>query len=165
MSFYNLTPASVLLLITMLAGCGNKTWLVPVQRLAPESIDDLRYTLGESGVTLQWSYPTKMENGEVLQAVESFDVYRSGIPAEEYCQGCPVRFEEPLAIDGGRLDKPGETRTALYTDTDMKKEYHYHYKVRSRSSRWYPSGDSNIVSFVWTGALEAPEDFKTQGQP
>lgn len=165
MSFHNLATAAVFLLITMLAGCGHKTSLVPAQKLAPERINDLRYTLGESGVTLQWSYPTKKENGEPLQVVKSFEVYRSGIPAEEYCQGCPVRFEEPLEIDGGRLDKPGETRTALYTDTDMKKEYRYHYKVRSRSSRWYPSGDSNIVSFVWTGAPGAPDDFKTPGQP
>lgn len=165
MSCRSLATVTVFFLITMAAGCGHKTSLVPAQRLEPERINDLRYTLGETGVTLQWSYPVKMENGEPLQAVESFEVFRSGVPTEEFCQGCPLQFEEPVEIDGGRPYKPGEPRTALYTDTYMKNGYRYHYKVRSRASRWYPSGDSNIVSFVWTGAPEIPQNLKPPKQP
>ncbi len=150
------TTATVFLLITLLAGCGHKTALVPPQKLVPEKINDLRYTLDEKGVTLQWSYPTKMENDDPLRSIESFEVYRAGIPEEEFCQGCPVQFEEPVEIDGEPLGDSGEGRTALYTDTQLKNGYRYVYKVRSRSGWLFSSQDSNIVSFVWTAAPAVP---------
>jgi len=149
---------TVFLFIFLLIACGHKTALVSPQKVVPEKINDLRYTFDEKGITLQWSYPTKMENGDPLQTVESFEVYRAGIPAEEFCQGCPVQFEEPVEIGGERYGKSREVGTASYTDTSLKKGYRYLYKVRFRSGRSYLSGDSNIVSFVWTAAPEVPQN-------
>ncbi len=92
MSYRSFTAVTVIVLITLLSGCGRKTALVAPQKLVPVRINDLQYVLDENGVTLKWSYPTKMENGDELQAIESFEIYRGAIPEEEFCQGCPVQL-------------------------------------------------------------------------
>jgi hypothetical protein len=162
MSYRSFTAVSVILFITLLSGCGRKTALVPPQKLVPVSISDLHYTLDEYGVTLKWSYPTKMENGDVLQAIESFEIYRAVIPEEEYCQGCPVQFEEPVEIDGGRLPASGDGITAAYTEGHLQYGYRYLYKVRSRAGWRYPSGDSNIVSFARGIPPKAPQGSRIE---
>lgn len=162
MSFRSCTTVTVLLLITLVTGCGKKMPLVPPQKLVPVSINDLQYSLDENGVTLKWSYPVKMENGDPLQAVASFEVYRAAIQEKDFCRECPVQYEEPIEIDGGQLPKPGETRTALYTDGHLQSGYRYHYKVRSRAGWWYPSGDSNIISFVWQVPPQVPRNLQLE---
>ena len=162
MSCRSCTTIIFLLLITVLAGCGKKTTLTPPQKLVPARINDLRYILDENGVTLKWSYPTKMENGDALQAIESFEVYRAVIPEEEFCQGCPVVYGDRVEIDGGRLPEKGETRTASYTDRSPQNNYRYLYKVLSRAGWWYPSGDSNIVSFVWRVPPKVPQGLQLE---
>ena len=146
--------------ILLLSGCGRKTALVPPQKLVPVRIDDLRYVLDERGVTLKWTYPTKMENGDELRAIESFAIYRAVIPEKDYCPGCPVRYEEPVEIDGGPLSPAGDARFAVYSEENLQTGYHYLYKVRSRAGGWYESGDSNVVSFVWTVPPKAPEGLQ-----
>jgi len=135
-------------LIMLVPGCGRKTPLVPPQRLVPVKITNLAYALDEKGVTLRWSYPVRMENGDSLQAIERFDLYRAVMPEEEFCPGCPVRYEEPLEIAGGQVP-PGGGRTAVYQEGDLRSGYRYFYKIRSLAGKWYASGDSNVVSFVW----------------
>jgi len=156
MSYRRITALTALLLILLLSGCGKKTALIPPQKLVPVIINDLRYILDESGVTLKWSYPTKMENGDELGVIETFQIYRAAVPESEFCQGCPVQFEEPVEIDGGRLPASGDIRTASYSEGYLQNGYHYLYKVRSRAGWWYPSSDSNIVSFVWSVPPRVP---------
>jgi len=157
MSCRSLTAVILFLFMALLPGCGRKTALVPPQKLVPEAINDLRYVLYENGASLKWSYPAKMENGDTLQAIESFELYRAEMPEEKYCEGCPVRFEEPEEIAGGRLPASGEGRTAVYTELNLQHGYRYLYKVRSRAGWWYPSSDSNIVTFVWHVPPKVPQ--------
>ena len=131
MSHRSLTALTVLILLPLLYGCGRKTPLVPPQKLVPVAINDLHYTLDEKGVTLKWSYPAKMENGDKLQAVESFEVFRAAVPEDEFCQGCPIEFEEPVEIDGGRLPTSGELKTASYTEGYLQSGFHYFYALRN----------------------------------
>ena len=145
----NLTAITMLLALTLMPGCGKKTPLVPPQKLVPVAINDLRYFLDESGVSLKWTYPVEMENGDELSAIESFEVLRAEIPEEEYCEGCPIRFKKQGLIDGGPVPASGENRTALYKEADLRDGYRYQYKVRSRTGWWYTSKDSNIISFTW----------------
>jgi len=162
MSYRSFTAVTVIVLIMLLSGCGRKTALVAPQKLVPVRINDLQYVLDENGVTLKWSYPTKMENGDELQAIESFEIYRAALPEEEFCQGCPVQYEEPVEIDGGRLPAPGDARTAAYAEGYLQNGYRYFYKVSSRAGRWYPSADSNVVSFVWTVPPKAPQGLRIE---
>ena len=154
--------ASVLLLVITLTGCGKKTDLVPPQKLVPVRITDLRAVLDENGATLEWSYPTEMENGDQLQAIESFEIYRSVMPAEDFCPGCPLRFEEPVVIEGGRLPASSDVKTAVDRERDLQSGYRYHYKVRARAGWWYASLDSNVVSFVWHTPPESPGDLQVE---
>ena len=144
-----LTAITILLALTLMSGCGRKTALIPPQKMVPVAISDLRYFLDENGVSLEWTYPVKMENGDELLAIENFEVLRAEIPEEEYCEGCPVRFEKQVLVDGGPLPAKGESRTATYNEADLRDGYRYLYKVRSRAGWWYPSSDSNLVSFFW----------------
>jgi len=162
MSYRSVTAVTLLLLITLLPGCGRKTALIPPQRLVPERIYDLRYALDEDGVTLQWSYPTKMENGDDLQVIKNFEIYRAVIPEAAYCPGCPLHYEVPVEIDGGRLPPAGGGRTAVYKEGFLQNGYRYLYKVRSRAASWYPSADSNVVSFVRDVPPKAPQSLQIE---
>ena len=152
----NLTAVIILLALTLMPGCGRKTALIPPQKLVPVAISDLRYFLDESGLSLKWTYPAEMENGDELLAIESFEVLQAKILEEEYCKGCPVRFAKQVSVDGGLLPATGESRTATYEETDLQYGYRYLYKVRSRTGWWYPSSDSNIVSFTWSIPPKVP---------
>lgn len=152
----SLAAITLLLALTLLPGCGRKTALTPPQKLVPVAISDLHYFLDESGVSLQWTYPVKMENGDELLAIESFEVLRAAIPEEEYCGGCPVRFAKHASVAGGLLPATGASRMATYKEADLQDGYRYLYKVRSRAGWWYPSSDSNIVSFAWRRPPEVP---------
>ena len=162
MSYRRYTAVTAFLLLMLLSGCGRKTALVPPQKLVPEKINDLRYVLDEYGVTLKWSYPAKMENGDELQAIESFEIYRAVIPEEEFCQGCPVQYEEALTIDGGGLPPTGETRTGVYTERDLQSGHRYFYKIRSRAGWWYPSADSNVISFFRGVPPKPPQGLRIE---
>ena len=156
----SLTAIMLLLALTIMPACGKKTALVPPQDLAPAAINDLHFFLNENGVSLKWTYPVKMVNGDALSAIESFEILRTEIPEEEYCEGCPVRFEKQALIDGGPIPASGQTKTAAYKEADLQNGYRYLYKVRSQAGRWYPSSDSNIISFTWRSPPKVPKGLQ-----
>jgi hypothetical protein len=137
-------------------GCGYKNAPVPPASVVPQAIEDLRYTINDNGVQLSWSYPVKTIKGSVLEEVSSFELYRAEVALEDYCGTCPIPFAEPMALDGGSsLD--GKTRRKATFDSDMLRSGHkYFFKVRSRTSWWADSNDSNIVTFVWFEPAAAP---------
>ena len=47
------TVIIMLLVLTLMPGCGRKTDLIPPQKLVPVAISDLRYFLDETGVSLK----------------------------------------------------------------------------------------------------------------
>jgi hypothetical protein len=156
----SLTAIAIILALTLMPGCGRKTDLVPPQKLVPVAISDLSYSLDENGVTLKWTYPVKMENGDELLAIEGFEVLWAEIAEEEYCKGCPVQFARLDLVSGGNLPATGESRTATYQETDLRDGFRYLFKVRSQAGWWYPSSDSNIVSFSWGSSPNIPLGLK-----
>ncbi len=149
---------SFLLIGTLLfvGGCGFKNYPVPPQSVVPKPIEDLRYTVDEKGVTLTWSYPVQTVKGTDIEEVSSFDLYRAVVPLDDYCAGCPIPFGEPLVLPGGQNGQ--ETRRiATYQTSLLRSGDKYFFKVRSRTSWWAASGDSNIVSFIWHTPTKAPE--------
>lgn len=143
----------------LLSGCGYKTMPVPPAEIVPASITDLRYELNDKGVDLYWSYPAKTVRGEDLTDVSSFDLYRAVVPADSYCDTCPIPFgEQPISIAGGAVTGDS-SREATYTSTLLRPGHLYFFKVRSKSGWWAESGDSNIVSFMWDMPPKAPENL------
>jgi len=155
-----LPVVTLFMVVALMPGCGKKSALIPPQQLVPTAINDLRYFLDGNGVSLRWTYPAEMESGDELQAIESFELLKAEIPEKDYCDGCPVRFMEQVEIAGGPLPQSGERKTAAYRDAEMRDGYRYLYKVRSRAGWWFPSSDSNIISFIWRSPPRAPDGLQ-----
>lgn len=147
--------------VSMLNGCGYKTTPVPPQEIVPKPVTDLHYELDEKGVTLTWTYPAETVKGELLSEISSFQLYRAVMPPEQYCEGCPVPFGEPLTIPGGAV-AAGKSRQAEYETTLLRPGNLFFFKVRSRTGWWAESEDSNIISFMWNIPPAAPSDLAVQ---
>lgn len=141
-------------------GCGFKNKPVPPASVVPQAIDDLRYTITEKGTQLSWSYPIRTIKGSELDDISSFALFRAEIPLDEYCGTCSIPYAEPIAVDGG-APRDGETRKTAVYDTDLLRSGHkYFFKVRSRTSWFAESEDSNVVTFVWFQPAAAPDNVK-----
>ncbi len=140
-------------------GCGYKTLPVPPENIVPKAIEDLRYSVDEKGVVLTWSYPVETIKETDLTDIASFEVYRAVVPLDSYCATCPIPFGEPLVVPGGMISKDGR-RKGTYESALLRSGEKYFFKVRSRTSWWAASADSNIVTFVWHIPAKAPEGLQ-----
>ncbi len=149
---------AILLTGTLLlaGGCGYKTDPVPPDSIVPRAIEDLRYSVSEKGVTLNWSFPKQTIRGTDLTDITTFDVYRAVVPLKDYCATCPIPFSEPIPVAGGVVD-PDSNRQGTYQTALLRSGHKYFFKVSARTSWWAASPDSNIISFVWHIPAKAPE--------
>lgn len=138
-------------------GCGYKNDPVPPESVVPKAVEDLRYVIDESGVTLTWSYPVKTIKGSEIKDISAFDIYRAVVPLDDYCENCPIPFGEPVEIPGGVTSMEGKRRGAEYKTSLLRSGHKYFFKLRSKTSWWASSADSNVVSFVWHIPVKAPE--------
>jgi hypothetical protein len=138
------------------SGCGYKNAPIPPQSVVPVAISDLRSTTDEEGVQLTWSYPVKTIQGALLDDISAFELYWAEIPLEDYCRSCPVPFGEPIELAGGATYDGTMRRKGVYGSSLLRSGHKYFYKVRSRTSWWADSADSNIVTFVWFPPTAAP---------
>ncbi len=155
----------VLLGVSLLffGGCGYKNPPVPPESVVPKPINDLRYTLDSKGVELSWTYPVETIKGTDIKQIDSFEVYRAVIPLEDYCGGCPIPFGEALEVPGG-VPLEETRRKAVHQESLLRAGHKYFYKIRSRTSWWASSDDSNIVSFVYHTPAMAPESLKLKAE-
>ncbi|MBU1565918.1 MAG: hypothetical protein KJ630_09855, partial [Proteobacteria bacterium] len=137
--------------------CGYKNAPIPPENVVPAAISDLKYTLGLKGVQLDWLYPVETIGGKSLDDISSFELYWAEIPIEDYCAACPIPFGEPMEIGGGPPFDGKIRRKASYEFSLLRAGYKYFFKVRSRTSWWADSADSNIITFVWFQPAAAPE--------
>ncbi len=159
-----LGPLAALVLLTALGGCGFKTLPVAPQAVVPRPITDLRYELSEKGVTLFWTYPAETLSGEDISSIDEFILYRAVVPADSYCETCPIPFGKPIVLPGGAL--PGEGRKiGTYEATLLRPGSMYFFKIRSKTGWLAESADSNLVSFIWQIPTAAPTGVEaaTQG--
>ena len=156
--------AGALLLVGTLffGGCGYKTLPVPPETIVPRAIEDLRYSVDEKGVTLSWSYPLQTIKGTDLTRIASFEIYRTVVSVDSYCATCPIPFGEPIVVPGGMVGGDGQ-RKGTYESALLRSGEKYFFKVRSRTSWWAASADSNIVTFVWHMPAKGPEGVRVEG--
>lgn len=155
--------AGALLLSGLLffGGCGYKTLPVPPETIVPKAIDDLRYSVNEKGVALTWSYPVETIKGTDLTDIASFEIYRAVVPLDSYCATCPIPFGEPIVVPGGMIGTDGR-RKGSYESALLRSGEKYFFKVRSRTSWWAASPDSNIITFVWHMPAKAADGLKAE---
>ncbi len=147
--------ATGLILVTALGGCGYKTLPVAPQALVPRPISDLRYVLSEKGVTLYWSYPNQTVSGEDIEAIDEFALYRAVVPADSYCDTCPIPFGRAISVAGGAMPGVGG-KIASYESTLLRPGNLYFFKVHSRTGWLADSAPSNVISFIWQTPPAAP---------
>ena len=155
---------AILLTGTLLlaGGCGYKTKPVPPDSIVPKAIEDLRYSVNEKGVTLNWSFPRETIRGTDLTDITTFDVYRAVVPLSDYCPTCPIPFTEAIQVPGGVVDLE-KRRQGTYETSLLRSGHKYFFKVNARTSWWAASPDSNIISFVWHIPARAPEGVTAKG--
>ncbi|MGW8192888.1 MAG: fibronectin type III domain-containing protein [Desulforhopalus sp.] len=140
----------------LVTGCGYKNPPIPPENVVPKAIENLLYTVEDDGVKLTWSYPVETIKGSAIDDISSFELFQAEIPLDEYCGSCPIPFGEPLELDGGSPIDGEVRRKATFTATQLRSGYKYFYKVRSRTSWWAASADSNIITFLWFQPAAAP---------
>lgn len=130
----------------LLGGCGKKTRPVPPAGTMPAPISDLRYELGEQGVTLTWSAPKRTEGGSKLPyRIKDYEIFRAVVPAVEYAPDQPVSFGPPLTI----ASEPDERGRMTYQEALLRPQHRYIYQVRSRAGWMVTSAPSNRVAVFW----------------
>jgi hypothetical protein len=137
-------------------GCGYKNPPVPPAKVVPQAIEDLRYSITDKGVQLSWSFPVKTIKGSQLDEISSFELYRADVPVEDYCGSCPIPYAAPMTVGGGPTFDGETRRKATYEASMLTSGNKYFFKVRSRTSWWAESDDSNVVTFVWFEPAPAP---------
>ncbi len=154
---------SILLVGTLLFsfGCGFKGDPLPPDQVVPKRIRDLRYSLNEDGAKLTWTYPLETLSGDTIKKIDSFQLYRAEIPLADYCHTCPIPFGEPLDLPGG-VTLTKSRKKGVYTSGLLRAGNKYFFKLRSRTSWWGSSNDSNIVSFVYQVPSDAPEGLEAK---
>ena len=144
----------------LLSGCGYKDDPVPPQSVVPLAIENLRYTINDKGVELSWSYPSKTLKGSPLEDISSFELFRTGVPMDEYCKTCPIPFGKPQALPGGAVYDGNQLRQGVYQARGLNSGYRYFFKIRSKDSWFAESPDSNIVTFIYSIPPAAPSSLR-----
>jgi uncharacterized protein len=149
----------ILFLTFLVGGCGYKNPPVPPESVVPKPIVNLMHKVDSKGVELSWNYPVETIKGTSISEIDSFEIYRAVVPVEDYCGTCPIPFGEPVTLPGGTVAED-TVRKGTYQESLLRSGHKYFYKVRSRTSWWASSADSNIVSFSWHTPAKPPQGLK-----
>ena len=152
----------VMVTLFFVGGCGYKNRPVAPDKIVPKAIEDLQYSIDEKGVKLTWSYPLETIRGTDIVELDSFDLYRAVVPLKDYCANCPIPFAKPIEVAADAISAE-ERQQANYESTLLRSGHRYFFKVRSRTSWWATSDDSNIVSFVWHVPVKAVSSVVASG--
>lgn len=144
----------------LVSGCGYKNQPIPPENVVPRPIQDLRYSISDKGAILNWSYPVATIKNTAITKIDSFELFLAEIPLDEYCGNCPIPFTGPIDLAGGESIDGELRKVGSYDFSDLRSAHKYFFKIRSRTSWWASSDDSNIVTFTWFEPAAAPEKVK-----
>jgi hypothetical protein len=154
-----MAAACLLLAALILPGCGYKNLPVPPAQMVPKAVTDLHFIEEGKEGRLEWTYPVETVTGANLVAIDSFELFTATIAAKDYCQTCPIPFGPPRALQAGETRIEGKNKTASAPTPELLPGNKYFFKLRSRTSWWVSSEDSNVVTFVWHVTANPPRDL------
>lgn len=143
----------------LVGGCGKKNLPIPPQAVIPEAISNLKCKLDERSANLSWSYPGRSIQGEPIENIRIFKIFKAEIAEKNYCPGCPIIYNFHFEVDASRF-KP--RKKIHFSDDDLRIGYRYAYMVQSHSGWNIKSRDSNRVAFVWQSPLTAPPGLEIE---
>ena len=147
------------LIIFLVGGCGRKTLPIPPQAVIPKAISDLTCKLDEKSANLSWSYPGRSIQGESIDNIRNFKIFKAEVAEEDYCPGCPINYDFAFEVDASRFEPRDKIH---FSDTDLRPGYRYTYLVQSHSGWNIKSRDSNRETFVWQTPPAAPPGLVTE---
>ena len=125
---------------------------------AAERIRSVQAVATETAVELSWTTPTRTFDGEPLQAITEYHIYRGEIdPASADAAAkdlSQAKWNSPLSL-------LGHSATPTYRDTDFRFGVTYVYTVRSVT----PSDGGPIESSDSVPAIITPQDIYPPGVP
>ena len=130
-------PIAWMLLLMLAAACGLKSDPRGADQVRPKVITSLVSKPATDGVHLEWSRPTNYLNGQRMDDLGGFLVFR-GVPDHVAEQIADVKVSDRERF---RPEKRFE-----YVDKDVTKGGHYYYRVISYTLDNYYSQPSNMVA-------------------
>jgi hypothetical protein len=153
--------AVLILAGALLVSCGKKTAPIPPQAIIPVPIADLACHLDENGVTLSWSPPSRSEQGDRLPVIDKFLVERAVYDLDDFCENCPVRYNEVAAIAGAEAGRRNRQKIT-YREEHLRPGHIYFYRVKTKLGWRVISRPSESVSFRWQLLVDAPVALRSQ---
>ncbi|MGH7859158.1 MAG: hypothetical protein ACREQY_17665 [Candidatus Binatia bacterium] len=127
----------LLLLVFAALGCGRKADPQPADLVRPRTIRTLTGKAVAGGVRLVWSRPNEYVNGDRMDDLGGFLVFR-GRPGET--------AEEIASIPVSDRERFQREKNFEYLDKEAAKGMSYYYRIISFTTDGYYSGPSNQVS-------------------
>ncbi len=153
----------ILLLFTLLSGCGVKAPPIPPDVLVPKTISDLQGRIRKGALYLSWSVPQENMDGSRPADLVAFRVLRR--QETEGCVECPGEFRVRAELD---LRAPRgfyiEKDTLIWRDEDLREGNTYIYKVIGINHWGYPSTPSNEVMIRWGQPPPPPLSLQGEGR-
>ena len=130
---------ALLLLIASGAACGLKADPRGVDQVRPKTIASLSGAAQADGVHLEWQRPAAYANGQRMDDLGGFLVFR-GLPGEE------AKEIANIAVADRERFRP--EKTFNYVDKEASKTGTYYYRVISYTTDAYYSLPSNQVTIA-----------------
>lgn len=148
----------LIILATILPGCGRKGPLVPPEALVPAAVTDLACEQRGERFLLSWTPPSREVGGRALREPTGFALYRRQVlPAGEDCEECPNAYR---LVREATPDAAGTLRRAAgrsyLDDTDLAEGTTYQYKLASVKTDGTASPPSNRVRRRFLAPIPAP---------
>lgn len=130
-------PLTWIVAATLLAACGLKADPRGADQVRPKTIGTLSSQLADDGVHLEWTRPATYMNGQRMDDLGGFLVFR-GAPGQE--------AEEIADIPVADRERFRPEKKFQYVDKQAAKGSTYYYRVITYTLDQYPSYPSNQVT-------------------
>ena len=129
----------------LVAACGHKAPIYPPEFVVPRAIEDLRLTVGDSGIELRWGRPETYADGRSIDDLGGFVVLRAVQPKD----GRLGEFSPLATISGEDGTRFRQTQRFRFTDKQLKAGTRYQYRIQAFTLDGDYSIPSNMVQHVW----------------
>ena len=147
-------------LFLLWVACGKKGPPVSFDRIVPEVITDLKASVREGWVILQWSLPEENTDGSKLVDLVGFTVLRGSDHWEE-CRTCPETLV-PIAEFGlgSGEDHWIQANRVFWADKGLRAGNKYIYRVLATNRRGHFGQESNRVEVLWDIPPPPPKQLR-----
>ena len=128
-------------------GCGKKGDPRAPELATPETIKDLRGKPDRGGIALTWTQPTRYVDGQALNDLAGFVIFRKEL--SKTCPDCPVPYREQATVNVEDREKFMKKKQYGFVDKELKPQTSYRYRIFSKLMDDSLSNPSNEIEVAW----------------